>query len=201
MTFLRRVIVATARTACARRESTASKASSMPEEGSVTADMRSFSKQTTRFACWRKASSASSACSRRRFPSKEKGSVANTTTWAPCARIASAIQGAAPEPVPPPSPTSNTTSDAPSNRAPTTDILSCAAARPSSGSPPVPRPRVSRCPSTRRSTVAAVDNARESVLATRISIPGSPSLVSRSAAWLPAPPTPKTLTFHSEWAS
>ena len=113
MTFFWAVMVVTARTACASKESTDSKASSMPDAGSATAAMRSFSKQTTRLACRRSASNPSRACSLRRRPSNEKGSVAKTATWAPICRAASAMHGAAPEPVPPPSPTKRITSEAP----------------------------------------------------------------------------------------
>ena len=52
----------------------------------------------------RSTSAPASACARRRVPSKRNGIVTMPTVSAPTSRASFATTGAAPEPVPPPSP-------------------------------------------------------------------------------------------------
>ena len=85
-----------------------------------------------------------SACTARRRPSKENGRVTTPTVSAPRPREISAITGAPPVPVPPPSPAVMNTMSAPFTISSISSWCASAADRPTSGSLPAPRPRVSR---------------------------------------------------------
>ena len=84
---------------------------------------------------------ASATCARRE-PSKPNGFVTMPTVSAPSSRAIRATIGAAPVPVPPPSPAVMKTMSAPLSSAFVRSWSSIAAARPSSGFEPEPRPRV-----------------------------------------------------------
>ena len=84
----------------------------------------------------------SSACCERLRPSKANGFVTTPTVSAPSSRASSATIGAAPVPVPPPSPAVTKTMSAPFSASFSSSRLSCAAAWPTAGSAPAPRPRV-----------------------------------------------------------
>ena len=85
--------------------SAAANASWIPFLARMSSPIRPFSKVTRAFANTASSLRASSACCRRLFPSKLKGMVANITTKAFSSRAMRVINGAAPEPVPPPKPT------------------------------------------------------------------------------------------------
>ena len=69
---------------------------------------------------------------------------------------------AAPEPVPPPSPVTSTKSRVPSKKARMASALSCAAIRPTSGSPPEPKPRFMPEPNCRNCTLPQARPTRSS---------------------------------------
>ena len=87
-----------------------------------------------------------SAWSDRRRPSKPNGRVTIPTVSAPAARAISAMIGAAPVPVPPPSPAVMNTMSAPLTNSSISARDVSAASRPISGSLPAPSPRVSSRP-------------------------------------------------------
>ena len=98
---------------------------------------------TIRVSTWCSRSSIpSSATSMRSSPSKRKGLVTTATVRTPFLRIASATIGAAPVPVPPPMPAAMKTRLAPAMAERISSRDSSAAARPTSGRPPAPRPPV-----------------------------------------------------------
>ena len=86
----------------------------------------------------------SRACCIRRLPSNSKGLVTTPTVRAPISSLAiSAITGAAPVPVPPPSPAVTKTMSAPFSASLMSSRLSAAAPPPISGLAPAPSPLVS----------------------------------------------------------
>ena len=88
-----------------------------------------------------------SACFMRRLPSNANGLVTTATVSAPISLAREAIIGAAPVPVPPPSPVVTKTMSAPSRASMILSASSSAALRPTSGLAPAPRPLVSLTPS------------------------------------------------------
>ncbi len=84
------------------------------------------------------------------LPSKENGRVTIATVKAPSSRAIRATTGAAPVPVPPPIPAAMNTMLAPLTMARISSMLASAAAFPTLGSPPAPKPPVSSSPRTRR---------------------------------------------------
>ena len=83
----------------------------------------------------------------RRLPSKANGLVTTATVRAPISLASEAMMGAAPVPVPPPSPVVTNTMSAPSRASMILSASSSAALRPTSGLAPAPRPLVSFTPS------------------------------------------------------
>src|SRR5215204_4249935 len=95
----------------------------------------------------RSLSMPSRACCMRRPPSNSNGFVTTPTVSAPISSLAiSAITGAAPVPVPPPSPAVTNTMSAPFSDSLISSRLSAAAPAPISGLAPAPSPFVSSCP-------------------------------------------------------
>ena len=88
----------------------------------------------------------SSAVLRRFLPSKLKGRVTTATVKMPISRATSATIGAAPVPVPPPMPAVTKTISAPCSASAMRSLSSSAAARPTSGLAPAPRPLVMLAP-------------------------------------------------------
>jgi hypothetical protein len=76
----------------------------------------------------------------RRLPSNSNGFVTTPTVRMPISLATRAITGAAPVPVPPPMPAVMKSMLAPEMAALISSIASSAAARPTSGLPPAPRP-------------------------------------------------------------
>ena len=103
-----------------------------------------------------------------------------------------ATTGAAPVPVPPPSPAVMNTMSEPRSSVLIRSESSIAAARPWSGLEPEPRPRVICAPSW--SFTCASDDCSDcaSVLNARNSTPGISASIMRLTAFTPPPPTPTT---------
>ena len=94
----------------------------------------------------RSASRPRSACSCRFLPSNLNGLVTTATVSAPSSLARLAITGAAPVPVPPPSPVVTKIMSAPSSAWMIFSVSSSAAERPTFGSAPAPSPLVSLLP-------------------------------------------------------
>src|SRR4029077_5594669 len=101
--------------------------------------------------------------------------------------------GAAPEPVPPPNPVQMKIRRASASAWRISSADSCAASKPSSGSPPVPRPRVTERPSCTLTAATELASDWTSVLAAMRSDLSIPSSTTRSSAFEPALPTAITL--------
>ena len=134
-----------------------------------------------------------SACNARRRPSKLNGRVTMPTVSAPAAREISAMTGAAPVPVPPPSPAVMNTMSAPATSSSISARLDSAASRPTSGSLPAPRPRVNSRPISIFTSASLIMSACASVLIAMNSTPFIPESIMRCTALMPPPPTPITL--------
>ena len=127
-------------------------------------------------------------------PSKSNGRVTTPTVSAPISFLAiSAITGAAPVPVPPPSPAVTNTMSAPFRASLISSRDSEAAASPTSGSAPAPRPLVDSWPMFSFTSASLIASAWASVLAEMNSTPRSPASTIRLTALVPPPPTPTTL--------
>ena len=114
------------------------------------------------------------------------------TVKAPSSRAIFATTGAAPEPVPPPSPAvTNTMSDPRSVRL-IESYASSAALRPISGSAPEPSPSVSSLPMWIFVGASHIWSCWMSVLTAMKSTCVIPASIMRSTAFRPAPPTPTT---------
>ena len=168
------------------------KASISSVECPVASRRRSFGIASSASTSAAIASVAASAVSRRRTPSKPKGSVTTPTVSAPSSRAMRATTGAAPEPVPPPMPAATKTMSDPSSAARISSFDSSAAARATEASPPAPSPRVLLSPI--RIRVGAIDRLRScaSVLIAMKSTPASSALIIELIALPPPPPTPTT---------
>ena len=101
--------------------------------------------------------------------------------------------GAAPVPVPPPSPVVTKTMSAPSRASMILSASSRAALRPTSGLAPAPSPLVSLTPSWILTGARESLSACRSVLATTNSMPSRWDSIMRLTALPPPPPTPMTL--------
>ena len=113
----------------------------------------------------------------------------------------SATIGAAPVPVPPPMPhVTNTISD-PLTISVISSLFSSAAALPTSGSAPAPRPFVSFSPTWRQTGALQFRRCCLSVLMQTNSTPCIPSSIIRLTALFPPPPTPITKIFAAKSAS
>ena len=136
----------------------------------------------------------SSACCIRRLPSNSNGLVTAPTVSAPISSLAiSAITGAEPVPVPPPSPAVTKTMSAPFSASLISSRLSAAAPAPTSGLPPAPRPRVSSWPIESLMSASQACSACASVLTATNSTPRMPASIMRLTALVPPPPAPTTL--------
>src|SRR5580704_7236133 len=139
--------------------------------------------------------SACSACSIRRLPSKANGLVTTATVSAPNSLAKFATTGAAPLPVPPPSPAVTKTMSAPSSASRIFSVSSSAALRPTSGLAPAPSPFVNLAPSCSFTGACESLSACKSVLAAMNSTPSTLARIMRLTAFEPPPPTPITLIF------
>ncbi len=127
-------------------------------------------------------------------PSKSNGRVTTPTVSAPISFLAiSAITGAAPVPVPPPSPAVTNTMSAPFSASLMSSRDSEAADRPTSGLAPAPSPLVDSWPMFSFTSASHIASACASVLAAMNSTPRSPASTMRLTALVPPPPTPTTL--------
>src|SRR5580704_2587508 len=142
-----------------------------------------------------------SACCMRRLPSNAKGLVTTATVSAPISLASEAMIGAAPVPVPPPSPAVTNTMSAPSRASIILSESSSAPLRPISGLAPAPSPLVSFTPSCILMAARDIRKACKSVLATMNSMCSIPESIMRLTALLPPPPTPMTLIRASLRAS
>ena len=135
-----------------------------------------------------------SACSARRAPSNSNGRVTTPTVSAPISSLAiSATTGAPPVPVPPPSPAVTKTMSAPFSDSLISSWLSSAAAKPTSGLAPAPRPLVSSEPMFSLMSASVIRSAWLSVLTAMNSTPLRPASTMRLTALVPPPPMPTTL--------
>ncbi|SLI64949.1 Uncharacterised protein [Mycobacteroides abscessus subsp. abscessus] len=129
----------------------------------------------------------------RRLPSNENGRVTTPMVSAPSLRAMLATTGAPPVPVPPPSPAVTKTMSAPLSTSSISSLWSSAALRPTSGSAPAPRPRVSSRPTSSLTSASLISSACASVLTAMNSTPLSPCSIIRLTAFTPPPPIPTTL--------
>ena len=134
-----------------------------------------------------------SACCERLRPSNTNGLVTTPTVSASSSRASSATTGAPPVPVPPPSPAVTKIMSAPLSASFSSSRLSCAAARPTAGSAPAPRPRVAFEPMWIFTSASHIMSACASVLTAMNSTPVNPASTIRLTAFVPPPPTPTTL--------
>ena len=121
-------------------------------------------------------SNSSTPASARRMrcaPSNWNGLVTTATVSIPASFAARAMAGAAPVPVPPPMPAAMKAMCEPLNEARTSSMASSAAARPTSGFEPAPRPCVRLAPNWMRASAWDCSKAWASVLATTNSTPSS----------------------------
>src|SRR5215470_6993804 len=134
-----------------------------------------------------------SAMRMRRWPSKWNGLVTTPTVRMPRSLAQRATTGAAPVPVPPPMPAVTNTMWAPERWSRISSSTSSAAARPTSGCEPAPRPSVACTPIWITRSALELVSACASVLATTNSTPCSPAVIMLLTALPPAPPTPNTV--------
>ena len=127
-------------------------------------------------------------------PSNVNGFVTTPTVRAPMSFFAmSATTGAAPVPVPPPSPAVMNTMSAPASACLMSSWESSAASAPTSGFAPAPRPLVMSPPMWTLMSASEMASACASVLTATNSTPRIPSSIMRFTALVPPPPTPTTL--------
>ena len=136
----------------------------------------------------------SSAWRMRCVPSNSNGLVTTPTVSAPISFLAiSAMTGAAPVPVPPPSPAVTNTMSAPFSASLMSSRDSAAAPKPTSGFAPAPSPLVSSWPMLSLMSASHMASACASVFAATNSTPRRPASTMRLTALVPPPPTPTTL--------
>jgi hypothetical protein len=136
----------------------------------------------------------SSAWRIRWVPSKSNGFVTTPTVSAPISFLAiSAMTGAAPVPVPPPSPAVTKIMSAPLSASLMSSRDSAAAAKPVSGFAPAPSPFVRSWPMLSLMSASHICSACASVLAAMNSTPRRPASTMRLTALVPPPPMPTTL--------
>ena len=160
---------------------------------STTCSSRSFSITISVSTRSRRFWIPTSACSARRRPSNANGFVTTPTVSASSSRPSSATTGAAPVPVPPPSPAVTKIMSAPFSASFSSSRLSVAAASPTSGFAPAPRPRVAFEPMWILTSASVSRSACASVFTAMNSTPVSPDSTMRLTAFVPPPPTPTTL--------
>ena len=183
-----------ARTASDKVPAAAPRASAKGASAPETSTMRSFSKQITARQCRPSRARHSSASSRFFDPSAAKGKVTRPMTNAPAFLACSATTGAAPEPVPPPSPAQRMTTSAPPHSARNSVRLSLAEARPRAASPPAPRPLATSRPIWILRGAGEADTALASVCTATRSAGAPSSRARRCSMARPAWPRPITLT-------
>ena len=142
--------------------------------------------------CLASSATPSSAWRARRVPSKPNGLVTMPTVSAPISRAIRATTGAAPVPVPPPEPAATKTMSDPFSRLLMRSSSSIAAAWPTFGSDPEPRPRVISAPMCSVTCAELCWSDCRSVLTAMNSTPSTPASTIRLRAFTPAPPTPAT---------
>ena len=144
-------------TACLNTSSAALNASPIEAVCETAANNRSFGMVITVSTDSCNSRSPCSACCNRRRPSNRKGFVTTATVNAPNSVANDATIGAPPVPVPPPRPVVTKTMSEPSSTSMILSVSSSAACRPTSGSAPAPRKRISRpaSPMTRSSSSPA----------------------------------------------
>ena len=179
-------------TAC-RTTSSAARNASRILRLPYTSTTRSFGTQISVSTNSRSSRIPSLAVVFRRLPSTVIGFVTTATQRALISWATQAITGAAPVPVPPPSPTVMKTMSAPASTSIRPLMSSRAASRPTSGSPPHPSPPVRSLPNW--IFTGARDSSRTwaSVLAAMNSTPVTPASIIRFTALPPPPPMPTTL--------
>src|SRR5262245_652522 len=123
------------------------------------------------------------------------GLVTTATVRMPRSFASDATTGAAPVPVPPPSPAVMKTMSAPSSSRVIVSGSSSAAPLPTSGLEPAPSPWVSLAPSWIFTGAGEARSACRSVLATMKSTPVNSAAIMRLTALPPPPPRPITLIF------
>ena len=134
-----------------------------------------------------------SAWTARRRPSNMNGRVTTPMVSAPHSLAISATIGAAPVPVPPPSPAVMKTMSEPLSVCSISSLCSTAAWRPISGSLPAPRPRVKSRPMSSLMSASLISSACASVFTATNSTPVRPDSIILFTALQPPPPTPTTL--------
>ena len=139
------------------------------------------------------ASTPASACFMRLPPSNWNGLVTTPTVKTPSSRAACAMIGAAPVPVPPPIPAVIKHMCAPARWSTICSMLSSAAAEPTDGRAPAPRPSVTFRPIWIFDADFDCCRACASVFATTNSTPSSSFSIMLLTALPPAPPTPNTV--------
>src|SRR5581483_10981695 len=167
-------------------------ASSIDVDLSRTSSSRSFGITINVSHASRSSSTPTSACRIRRLPSNRNGVVTMPTVSAPSSRAIRATTGAAPEPVPPPSPAATKTMSEPRRTRLIWSYASSAARRPTAGSAPEPRPSVSSLPMWSFTGASLICSCWMSVLTAMNSTCVIPASIIRSSAFRPAPPTPTT---------
>src|SRR3954451_7107493 len=167
-------------------------ASSIEVPRSSTSSSRSFGTTISVSQASRSVCSPSSACLRRRVPSNLNGIVTIPTVSAPSSRAIDATTGAAPDPVPPPSPAVTNTMSDPRRVRLIWSYASSAARRPISGSAPDPRPSVNSLPMCTFVGASLIWSCWISVFTATKSTCVIPASSMRSSAFRPAPPTPMT---------
>ena len=176
-----------------RMSSAIRKASTIDVRFSTTWSRRSFSITISVSTLSRSSSMPIIAWSARLRPSKPNGLVTTPTVSAPSSRAISATIGAPPVPVPPPSPAVTNTMSEPLIASFSSSRLSVAAAFPTSGFAPAPRPRVDSAPMWTFMSASTTRSAWASVFAAMKSTPLRPASTMRLTAFDPPPPTPTTL--------
>src|ERR1700722_19026517 len=134
-----------------------------------------------------------SAARERRAPSNPNGLVTTPTVRMFRSRAIRAMTGAAPVPVPPPIPAVMNTMWAPSRCRYSSSAASSAAALPTSGLAPAPRPCVICGPNWIRRSARLCISCCASVFATTNSTPWRFAAIMLSTALVPPPPTPITV--------
>src|ERR1051325_8523733 len=167
-------------------------ASSIEVCRSSTSSSRSFGTTITVSQAARRASTPSVAWRPRRVPSNLNGIVTMPAVRAPSSLAIRATTGAAPEPVPPPSPAVTKTMSEPRSERLIWSYASSAARRPRSGSAPEPRPSVSSRPMWILTGGSLVWSCWMAVLAGANSARELSASIIRLTAFRPAPPTPTT---------
>ena len=181
-------------TPCRSTSSASLNASTIEVRFSTTWSRRSFSITISVSTMSRRSSIPRSACCARLRPSNENGRVTTPTVSAPSSSPASSPRiGAPPVPVPPPSPAVTKIMSAPLSASLSSSRLSCAAAFPTAGSAPAPRPRVACEPMWIFTSASHISSAWASVFTAMNSTPVSPASTMRLTAFVPPPPTPTTL--------